>query len=229
MWIVCTAHVVLMPTHTSTCAYMHNSSRTSRIYYARTRTRTRTDDEEKDVFIVARDHLGIIPLYYGTDEEGAMWFASEMKSLNDACVEFQSFPPGKERVSCCIVMLCDAVMLRVLLHCYAMRRRHVVWNACCILCDTSISPDFDARSHLISRSTFIHSFIHYLMPRVCGRRRCCRRRRLSLHSHFSFIHSLIVGFVRSFHSFTRMSFTGHVCVAAADACRFTLTFHSFIR
>lgn len=45
-------------------------------------------------FIAARDPIGVKPLYYGKDEEGALWFASEMKVLADQCVEFQAFPPG---------------------------------------------------------------------------------------------------------------------------------------
>lgn len=47
-----------------------------------------------DDFIAARDPIGVKPLYYGKDEEGALWFASEMKALADQCVEFQAFPPG---------------------------------------------------------------------------------------------------------------------------------------
>ncbi|HSI69435.1 MAG TPA: asparagine synthase B [Gillisia sp.] len=45
-------------------------------------------------FIAARDPIGVKPLYYGKDEEGALWFASEMKVLADQCVEFMAFPPG---------------------------------------------------------------------------------------------------------------------------------------
>jgi len=45
-------------------------------------------------FIAARDPIGVKPLYYGEDAEGALWFASEMKVLADQCVEFQAFPPG---------------------------------------------------------------------------------------------------------------------------------------
>uniref|UniRef100_Q84L98 Asparagine synthetase [glutamine-hydrolyzing] n=1 Tax=Lotus japonicus TaxID=34305 RepID=Q84L98_LOTJA len=51
-------------------------------------------DEAKDTFIVARDHEGIIPLYYGWDETGALWVASELKALHDVCVRFEEFPPG---------------------------------------------------------------------------------------------------------------------------------------
>ncbi len=45
-------------------------------------------------FIAARDPIGVKPLYYGTDEDGAVWFASEMKALADQCTEFAAFPPG---------------------------------------------------------------------------------------------------------------------------------------
>lgn len=51
-------------------------------------------DEDKKKFMVARDPIGIKPLYYGTDKNGTMWFASEMKSLCDACVDINVFPPG---------------------------------------------------------------------------------------------------------------------------------------
>lgn len=45
-------------------------------------------------FIAARDPIGVKPLYYGEDEDGAMWFSSEMKALADQCVTFEAFPPG---------------------------------------------------------------------------------------------------------------------------------------
>lgn len=45
-------------------------------------------------FLVARDPIGVIPLYYGHDEDGALWFASELKGLQSHCVSFQEFPPG---------------------------------------------------------------------------------------------------------------------------------------
>lgn len=47
-----------------------------------------------DDFIAARDPLGIKPLYYGIDERGRIYFASEMKSLSDQCKTFSTFPPG---------------------------------------------------------------------------------------------------------------------------------------
>ena len=47
-----------------------------------------------DDFIAARDPIGVKPLYYGTDESGAIWFASEMKVLAESCSSFAAFPPG---------------------------------------------------------------------------------------------------------------------------------------
>lgn len=45
-------------------------------------------------FIAARDPIGVKPLYYGTDKDGGIWFASEMKALADQCTSFAAFPPG---------------------------------------------------------------------------------------------------------------------------------------
>ncbi|WP_333693722.1 asparagine synthase B [Flavobacterium sp.] len=47
-----------------------------------------------DDYIAGRDPLGVKPLYYGIDERGRMYFASEMKSLADQCKTFSTFPPG---------------------------------------------------------------------------------------------------------------------------------------
>ena len=51
-------------------------------------------DGEKDMMIAARDPIGIRPLFYGTDAEGAMVFASEAKNLVGLCREIHPFPPG---------------------------------------------------------------------------------------------------------------------------------------
>lgn len=51
-------------------------------------------DFKTDRFFVARDHMGIIPLYVGHDATGGMWFASEMKCLIDHCDRVEIFPPG---------------------------------------------------------------------------------------------------------------------------------------
>lgn len=47
-----------------------------------------------DKVFVGRDPIGIKPLFYGKDTEGAMWFASESKSLQDVCETIEAFPPG---------------------------------------------------------------------------------------------------------------------------------------
>jgi len=51
-------------------------------------------DGAGDDWMVARDPLGIKPLYYGRDAAGNLWFASELKALSDHCVWFKIFPPG---------------------------------------------------------------------------------------------------------------------------------------
>ncbi|MFV0289451.1 MAG: asparagine synthase B [Mangrovibacterium sp.] len=51
-------------------------------------------DEEKDLYLIARDHVGIIPLYMGYDQSGNFYVASEMKSLEGYCSKIESFPPG---------------------------------------------------------------------------------------------------------------------------------------
>lgn len=51
-------------------------------------------DARDNSWLVARDHMGIIPLYYGRDEEGQFFVASELKSLEGFCVEIAQFPPG---------------------------------------------------------------------------------------------------------------------------------------
>ena len=47
-----------------------------------------------DDYMAARDPLGIKPLYYGLDERGRIYFASEMKAIADQCQTFSTFPPG---------------------------------------------------------------------------------------------------------------------------------------
>jgi len=51
-------------------------------------------DEEKDTYLIARDHIGIIPLYIGWDEAGNFYVSSEMKSLTPVCNKIETFPPG---------------------------------------------------------------------------------------------------------------------------------------
>ena len=51
-------------------------------------------DAEKDEYFVARDHMGIIPLYMGWDEHGTFYVASELKALEGTCTKIELFPPG---------------------------------------------------------------------------------------------------------------------------------------
>ncbi|WP_457610691.1 asparagine synthase B [Lutibacter sp.] len=51
-------------------------------------------DAEKDEYFIARDHMGIIPLYMGWDENGTFYVASELKALEGVCGKIELFPPG---------------------------------------------------------------------------------------------------------------------------------------
>ncbi|MBC31100.1 MAG: asparagine synthase B [Muricauda sp.] len=51
-------------------------------------------DTEKDEYFVARDHMGIIPLYMGWDRNGTFYAASELKALEGVCSKIELFPPG---------------------------------------------------------------------------------------------------------------------------------------
>ena len=51
-------------------------------------------DKEKKDFLIARDHMGIIPLYMGWDEQGVFYVASELKALEGYCNRIELFPPG---------------------------------------------------------------------------------------------------------------------------------------
>ena len=51
-------------------------------------------DEKEDAYLIARDHIGIIPLYTGYDEHGNFYVASEMKALAPVCKTISEFPPG---------------------------------------------------------------------------------------------------------------------------------------
>lgn len=51
-------------------------------------------DVEKDTYFVARDHMGIIPLYMGWDQHGTFYVASELKALEGVCSKIALFPPG---------------------------------------------------------------------------------------------------------------------------------------
>lgn len=51
-------------------------------------------DKQKGEYFLARDHIGIIPLYVGWDDNGTFYAASEMKALTDYCTNIKEFPPG---------------------------------------------------------------------------------------------------------------------------------------
>ena len=51
-------------------------------------------DVDKDEYFVARDHMGIIPLYIGWDANGTFYVASELKALEGVCTKIELFPPG---------------------------------------------------------------------------------------------------------------------------------------
>jgi len=51
-------------------------------------------DAIKDEYFIARDHMGIIPLYMGWDQNGTFYVASELKALEGVCTKIELFPPG---------------------------------------------------------------------------------------------------------------------------------------
>ena len=51
-------------------------------------------DSTKQKYLVARDHIGIVPLYIGWDSNGTLFVASELKSLEGVCNKIELFPPG---------------------------------------------------------------------------------------------------------------------------------------
>ncbi|KFA33042.1 asparagine synthase B [Xanthomonas vasicola] len=51
-------------------------------------------DKTEGRVIIARDPIGVVPLYWGHDREGRLRVASELKSLVDDCADAAQFPPG---------------------------------------------------------------------------------------------------------------------------------------
>jgi len=51
-------------------------------------------DDNIDEYLIARDHMGIIPLYMGWDKFGTFYIASELKALEGVCNKIEIFPPG---------------------------------------------------------------------------------------------------------------------------------------
>ena len=51
-------------------------------------------DAERDEFLIARDPIGVIPLYIGYDADGKVYVASELKALEGQCDRYEPFLPG---------------------------------------------------------------------------------------------------------------------------------------
>lgn len=51
-------------------------------------------DAERDEFLIARDPIGVIPLYIGYDDDGKLYVASELKALEGQCDRYEPFLPG---------------------------------------------------------------------------------------------------------------------------------------
>ncbi len=51
-------------------------------------------DSENDSWLIARDHMGVIPLYIGYDKDGTVYAASELKALEGQCDRYEPFAPG---------------------------------------------------------------------------------------------------------------------------------------
>ena len=51
-------------------------------------------DAERDEFLIARDPIGVIPLYIGYDYDGKVYVASELKALEGQCDRYEPFLPG---------------------------------------------------------------------------------------------------------------------------------------
>jgi len=56
-------------------------------------------DTVEDKYLIARDHMGIIPLYQGWDTDGRYFVASELKALEGTCPSLCEFPPAHYLVS----------------------------------------------------------------------------------------------------------------------------------
>jgi asparagine synthase (glutamine-hydrolysing) len=51
-------------------------------------------DRENDCYLIARDHIGVMPLYMGWDADGQFYIASELKALEGVCKKIEEFMPG---------------------------------------------------------------------------------------------------------------------------------------
>ena len=51
-------------------------------------------DRDRDRYLMARDPIGVVPLYYGYDDDGHLFVASELKAIQERCPILHEFPPG---------------------------------------------------------------------------------------------------------------------------------------
>jgi len=51
-------------------------------------------DRRQRRVLIARDPIGVCPLYWGHDRNGLLWVSSEMKAISDVCADVAQFPPG---------------------------------------------------------------------------------------------------------------------------------------
>ena len=73
-------------------------------------------DGDKREFIAARDPIGIRPLYYGYDKDGAVIFASEAKNLMDLTDKIMPFPPGHYYKDGQFICYCDIAKVDMVCH-----------------------------------------------------------------------------------------------------------------
>ena len=73
-------------------------------------------DGDKREFIAARDPIGIRPLYYGYDKDGAVIFASEAKNLVNLTDKIMPFPPGHYYKGGQFICYCDIAKVDTVRH-----------------------------------------------------------------------------------------------------------------
>ena len=73
-------------------------------------------DGDLGEYIAARDHIGIRPLYYGYDKNGAIIFASEAKNLVELTDKIMPFPPGHYYKGGQFVCYCDIAKVDAVCH-----------------------------------------------------------------------------------------------------------------
>ncbi len=71
-------------------------------------------DPRRGELLIARDHVGICPLYWGWDDTGTMHISSEMKALDSYCSRIEEFPPGSYYDGGKVVKWYDPVWARTL-------------------------------------------------------------------------------------------------------------------